>query len=203
LDILIVGAGPAGLAGCLQAKLMKKRYLCIEQNSFGGTVCNFPRQKLVMSRQAELPLEGVMKFKNNVVYKEELMEYWNQLRHKHNLNIKEKTKFDSVGSDGNVFVVKTSVGEIRTQKLLLALGVGGSPRKLGLPNEDLSKVTYKLLDPDDFTNKNIAIVGGGNSAVEAAQYLAKEHLNNKIWLIVRGDKDSGLQKCATENQEKI
>lgn len=80
------------------------------------------------------------------------------------------------------------------------MGVRGSPRKLGVPNEESIKVTYNLLDPDQYQGQWIAVVGGGNAGVEAAQYLAKPSRRNKVFLLVRGDQ---LDRCNEENQKII
>jgi putative YpdA family bacillithiol system oxidoreductase len=196
VDLLIIGCGPAGLAAALKAKELGKSYLCIEQDSVGGAVYNFPRQKVVMSQPAELPLVGKMKFKSNKVSKEELLGYWNAVRTQHQLKIQEKTKFEKLKRENNIFQVETNRGVISAKKVILALGVRGSPRKLGIKNEDMPKVTYNLLDPEQYQKQFVCVVGGGNAAAEAAQYLAKPQYGNKTLLIVRG---SSMNKANEEN----
>lgn len=200
-DILVIGAGPAGLAASLEAIKQKKKYLCIEQNSFGGTVYNFPRQKIVMSQPAELPITGTMKFPSNKVSKEELLSYWNQIRERSGLKISENCRFESLQKlDNGNFEVKTSNGVVTAKKVILALGVRGSPRKLGLPNEDLPKVTYNLSDPEEYTQQSVVVVGGGNAGVEAAQALASGKLLNTVHLLVRG---ASFDRCNEDNQIRI
>lgn len=200
-DILIVGAGPAGLAASLTAIQHKKRYLCIDQNSFGGTVFNFPRQKIVMTRPAALPLVGTMKFSADKVSKEELLEYWSSIRKQTDLKVLEKCTFlDAKWAPAGYFEVTTSKGVFKAAKVILALGVRGAPRKLGLANEDLAKVTYSLIDADQYQGKAIAVVGGGNAGVEAAQQLAHPKLKNAVTLLVRG---KAFDRCNEENQAKI
>lgn len=199
-DILIIGAGPAGLAASLCAIALKKKYICIDQNTFGGTIANFPRQKVVMSQPAELPIVGKMKFKSNKVSKEELLSYWSDVRKNTGLKVKENCRFENLEKLEDHFSVKTSTGTFTAQKVILAMGVRGTPRRLGLPNEDLAKVTYNLLDPEQYQNQAVAVVGGGNAGVEAAQYLAKANLNNKVTLLVRG---SEFDRCNEENQKII
>jgi thioredoxin reductase (NADPH) len=200
VDLLIVGAGPAGLAASLTAASRKAKYVCIEQGSFGGTVYNFPWQKVVMTHPAELPLAGKMKFPSNKVTKEELLAFWNDVRKRFQLHIKEETKFEMMEAQTGGFKVQTSRGPIRAKKVILAMGVRGSPRRLGLANEDLPKVTYNLLDPEQYQGRFVAVVGGGNAGVEAAQYLAKPSLRNKVLLLVRGP---GFDRCNEENQNII
>jgi len=200
VDVLVVGAGPAGLSASLQSVANKLSYLCIEQNTFGGTIYNFPRQKVVMTHPADLPLIGPMKFPQNKVSKEELLDFWNRVRKTLGLNIMETCKFMTVEKKDHLYHVQTSKGSIKAKKVILAMGVRGSPRKLGLPNEDLPKVTYNLLDPDQYQNQDIAVVGGGNAGVEAAQQLSDPRLRNRVSLLVRGDV---FDRCNMENQNII
>ncbi len=199
-DVLVVGAGPAGIAGALACAESKRRYLCIEQNKFGGTIYNFPKQKVVMSQPLEFPLVGRFKFQAHKVSKEDLLALWGHLRKQANLQIKEDCRFINLQKKGDIFEVETSAGIITAQKVVLGLGVRGTPRKLGLPNEDLPKVTYNLLDPDQYQQRWIAVVGGGNAGVEAAQYLCKPELRNKVFLLVRGPT---FDRCNQENQDII
>lgn len=199
-DLLIVGAGPAGLAASLAAIAEKKSYLCIEQNSFGGTVYNFPRQKIVMSHPFELPLMGQKKFDSNKVSKEELLTLWTEAKKKTGLKIQEQTKFENLEKKENIFSVTTSKGVVTAKKVILSMGVRGSPRKLGVPGEDTAKVTYNLLDPEQYQQKNVVVVGGGNAGVEAAQMLADAKWKNKVHLLVR----SGVfDRCNEDNIKRI
>jgi len=199
-EILIVGAGPAGLAASLTAIEKNVRYICIEQNSFGGTISNFPRQKIVMTHPAEIPGVWKMKFPNNRVSKEELMLMWNKIKLEKKFQVRENTKFESLEKRGSFFSVKTDQGEITSQKVILCMGVRGTPRRLGLKNEDLPKVTYNLIDPEQYQGQNIVVVGGGNAAVEAAQHLSKEKWKNKVTLLVRGPV---FARCNESNRKII
>lgn len=199
-DILIVGAGPAGLSATLMADLAKVSYTCIEQSTLGGTVYNFPRQKVVMSQPAKLPGIGEMRFSRNKVSKEELLRYWQKVRDKRNLSIVENVKFESLETAGQIFKVKTSVGQITAKKVLLCMGVRGSPRRLGLKNEDTEKVAYNLLEPEQYQGKHVVVVGGGNAGVEAAQRLSDPKYKNKVHLLVRGP---GFDRCNEENKNII
>jgi thioredoxin reductase (NADPH) len=199
-DLLIVGAGPAGLAASLTAISEKKSYLCIEQGSLGGTVFNFPRQKIVMSHPFELPMVGQKKFESNKVSKEQLLDYWSDVQKKTGYKIQEATKFESLENKSTHFEVKTDKGTYTAQKVILAMGVRGSPRKLGVPGEQTTKVTYNLLDPEQYQRKNVVVVGGGNAGVEAAQMLAEAKYQSKVHLFVRS---SGFDRCNEDNINRI
>lgn len=200
VDLLIVGAGAAGLTASLQAIASKRSYYCIEQNSVGGTIFNFPRQKVVMTQPAELPLVGKMKFPKHKVSKEDLLAYWAEVRRRTGLKVKEGCKFLGLEKQGEIFHVQTSTGKVTARKVILCMGVRGSPRKLNVPGEQSTKVTYNLLDPEQYQKMNIAVVGGGNAAVEAAQYLCRPEYKNRVNLLVR---DERLDRCNQENQDII
>lgn len=199
-DLLVVGAGPAGLAASLVAIAQKKKYLTLEQGGFGGTVYNFPRQKVVMSHPFELPIVGKMQFSSNKVSKEELLGYWGQVKSKTGLKIQEQTQFQNVEKSGNVFKVKTNKGDYTAKKVILAMGVRGSPRKLGVPGEGSTKVTYNLLDPEQYQQMDVVVVGGGNAGVEAAQMLGEARWKNRVHLLVRSQT---FDRCNEDNINRI
>ena len=199
-EVFIVGAGPAGLACSLACIANKKTYMCIEQNSFGGTVYNFPRQKIVMTAPAQLPIVGEMKFQKNKVTKEQLLGFWQEVKQKAGVKIHEQTGFQGLEALDGGFKITTNKGEFTAKKVILSMGVRGSPRRLGLPNEDLPKVTYNLIDPEQYQNSDVLVVGGGNAGVECAQYLAKESLKNRVTLAVRGQ---DFDRCNDENRRLI
>jgi len=199
-DLLIVGAGPAGMAAAMTAIAQKKSYICLEQGSFGGTVYNFPRQKVVMSQPFELPLVGVKKFERHKVSKEQLLEYWQEAKNKTGLKITEQTKFENLEKVGNIFSVKTDKGQLKAKKVILCMGVRGSPRRLGVPGEGQSKVTYNLLDPEQYQGQAVVVVGGGNAGVEAAQMLGDAKWNNKVHLLVRS---GTFDRCNEDNINRI
>ena len=171
-QLVIVGAGPAGLAASLAAKEAGLDFVTLDQESMGGTVLQYPRQKIVMSRPVVLPLYG--KLHVTTVAKEALLEAWQQIVAQAGLEIRSQVRVDAVtrGDDG-VFDVETSQGNLRAHRVLLAMGRRGSPRKLGVPGEELAKVTYRLLEPEAYLNTRCLVVGGGDSAVEAATALGE------------------------------
>ena len=195
-DLIIVGAGPAGISASLNAKKHNLKFLTLEQDSLGGTVFTFPRSKIVMTHAMDLPLYGKVKFKETS--KSELLKIWQTVLHENNIAIKENTKVESVNREGNVFKVETKSGDVLTTKcVLLAIGRRGTPRKLNIPGEVSEKVAYRLLEPEEIRGKNIVVVGGGDSAIESALLLVDQ---NKVCLSYRGEAFSRLKP---KNSERI
>lgn len=171
-DLVIVGAGPAGFAAGLAAKAAKLRFVILEQETFGGTIAHFPRNKVVMTQPIDLPLAGKMRFRE--VAKERLLEFWADILRRHPLPISYGERVESVGKDWGGFVITTPLGTRRCATVLLAIGRRGTPRKLGVAGEEQSKVVYRLADPAQYRGKRVLVVGGGDSALEAAADLAEQ-----------------------------
>lgn len=203
-DIFVIGAGPAGFSSALTALEQKLKYKLIDQNTFGGTIFNFPRKKIVTSHPIDIPIFGTKKFKSNIVSKEEMLEVFNKIKTENKLKISERESFKNLKVlENGLFEIETDKGIYSTKKVILAMGVRGSPRRLGLQNEDMPKVTYNLIDPDEYQNVSVAVVGGGNAGLEAAQYLSKKHLKNKVYLIVRGGPEEAFSRANEQNQKII
>ena len=172
LDVVIVGAGPAGFSASLGALSHKLKFVTLEQDSFGGTVGHFPRGKLVMTAPAMLPLIGRMQFRE--VSKETLMAFWHDALKKTGLKIRYGERVESVAQQGAGFIVKSSANSYQTRCVLLTIGRRGTPRKLEVPGEEQSKVVYRLIDPEQYRGQHVVVVGGGDSALEAAASIAEE-----------------------------
>jgi len=195
-DLVIVGAGPAGISATLAAKKAGLKTLTLEQDTLGGTVYTYPRSKIIMTHPMDLPLYGKVKLKETS--KDELLNLWQKVMGENNISIQENTKVESINRVGNEFEIETLVGEkISSKTVLLALGRRGTPRKLGVEGEMSQKVAYRLLDPERIQNKKVLVVGGGDSAVESALLLANE---NTVTLSYRSEKFSRLK---TKNAELI
>ena len=195
-DLLVVGAGPAGISASLTAKKHQLKFTTLEQDSLGGTVFTFPRSKIVMTSAMDLPLFGKVKLFETS--KAELLDLWNRALQKNQLTIEENTKVESVVAENGHFRVATnSGGQITTKHVLLAIGRRGTPRKLNIPGEVSEKVAYKLLEPEDIEGKHILVVGGGDSAVESAMLLAGQ---NKVTLSYRKD---AFQRIKPKNSQRI
>jgi thioredoxin reductase len=172
-DVVIIGAGPAGLAGALAAIEKKLRYAIIEQEtSLGGAIFQYPRNKVVMTAPVKLPIVGEMQFKE--VSKEKLLEFWNGVINKVGIKLNFNERMEAITKIDRGFIVKTSKGSYVTRTILLAIGRRGTPRKLGVPGEDLPKVVYRLIDPEQYRNMHVLVVGGGDSALEAAIAIAEQ-----------------------------
>lgn len=173
LDVVIIGAGPAGFAATLAASEADLRQATVEQEELGGTVAHFPRRKLVMTQPADLPIVGKMRFKE--VQKETLIDYWRDVEQQTGIKINYGEHVEAIEAAPNGgFVVKTNKRNYNARSVLLAIGRRGSPRKLGVPGEDLGKVAYRVIDPAQHQNQHVLVVGGGDSALEAATTIAEE-----------------------------
>ena len=182
-DLIVVGAGPAGISATLAAKEANLKVLTLEQDTLGGTVFTFPRSKIVMTHPMDLPLHGKVKFKET--NKTELLNLWKTVISKNNIIIKENSKVESITAENDHFKIETLTNEVySTKTVLLAIGRRGTPRKLNVPGEWSEKVSYRLLEPEEINGKKIMIVGGGDSAVEAALLLADQ---NEVSLSYRSD----------------
>jgi thioredoxin reductase (NADPH) len=184
LDVVIVGAGPAGLSAALQAKLLGLRFTLLEQEQVGGALRSFPRQKVVMTAPCELPGYGKVKLRRTT--KEALLEVYDEVVQKSALSIESPCKVTGITRDDDVFTVETSLGQRRARRVLLAIGRRGTPRKLGIPGEQLEKVTYRLIEPEQYRGQRCLVVGGGDMAVEVALMLAREP-DTQVTLSHRGE----------------
>lgn len=171
-DVIIIGAGPAGFAATLEAKASGLRYLTIEQESFGGTVAHFPRGKVVMTAPVNMPYVGKVQFRETS--KEALLAFWQDLKQQSGIKISFKERMSEITHLADGFAIETNQGQYTTNRLLLALGRRGTPRKLGVANEELAKVVYRLTDPEQYKGQHLLVVGGGDSALEAVLSLADQ-----------------------------
>jgi thioredoxin reductase/NAD-dependent dihydropyrimidine dehydrogenase PreA subunit len=172
-DVVIVGCGPAGLSAGLSSIEHKLRYKLLEQeDSLGGAVFHYPRNKIAMTAPVKLALIGKVRF--GEVQKEKLLEFWQDVVAKTGLKIAFRECMQGIDREGDGFVVRTDRHAYRTRSVLLALGRRGTPRKLDVPGEESPKVVYRLIDPGQYNGQAVLVVGGGDSALEAAIALAEQ-----------------------------
>ncbi|MFQ5442668.1 MAG: NAD(P)-binding domain-containing protein [Thermodesulfobacteriota bacterium] len=196
-DLLIIGAGPAGFAASLGAMQHKLSCVTVEQDSLGGTVFHFPRGKIVMTAPAELPMVGMVKFTETT--KEELLGFWEDVEKKTGVKINYKERVEEITKNGNGFTVKTSKDTYKARTVLLAIGRRGTPRKLGVPGEDQPKVVYRLIDPEQYRGQKVLVVGGGDSALEAATSIAAEK-DTKVTISYRSE---AFSRAKEKNRQKV
>ena len=190
-DICVVGAGPGGISASLRALERGLSYVTFEQEELGGTVAKYPRQKLVMTSPVEFPMFG--SFKKLAITKEDLLKFWDKVHRESGLKVHAGERVDAVERDAaGVFSVRSARRAVRARSLILALGRRGTPRKLGIPGEDQPHVMYSLLDAEAYRDIHGLVVGGGDSAIEAALGLAHQK-GNRIALSYRRDAFSRLK----------
>jgi len=197
LDVVIVGAGPAGLAAGLKAKELGMRYCVLEQGDIGGTILQYPRRKIVMTSPVEIPLWGTLRLRETS--KESLLELWQKILAKTNLEIRTEEKVIDLQRDGEAYRVVSSKGAYMTRHVVLTLGRRGTPRKLGVPGEGMGKVAYRLIDAASYENSDVLVVGGGDSAVEAAVALGLQK-TNRVTLSYR---QAEFMRIKSRNQTRL
>src|SRR5467141_3166393 len=191
-DTCVVGAGPGGISASLRAIERKLHYVTLEQDEFGGTVAKYPRQKLVLTSPVEFPIHG--KFNKLKISKEEILRFWQKIHKQAGLTVNTCEKVETIQKDADgAFAIETNKGRYRAWTVILALGRRGTPRKLGVPGEELPKVMYGLIEAEAYTDAHILVVGGGDSAVEAALGLAYQR-GNTVTLSYRREEFSRIKE---------
>ena len=197
LDVLIVGCGPAGIAAGLGALERKLAFKVIDQATLGGTVAHFPRGKLVMTAPATLPLIGEVRF--GEISKERLLAFWEEVLDRTGLQPGFEEQVIEIQRLESGFRIVTSKASYTARTVLLAIGRRGTPRPLGVPGEDLSKVVYRLTEPEQYAGQRVLVVGGGDSALEAAAQLATES-DADVTISYRG---AAYGRARRANREKV
>ena len=222
-DLVIVGAGPAGLACALSAKEAGVHFLWVDQaDTVGGAIANYPKRKLVLTNPVRLPLST--KLRARAYSKEELLTKWKGLTAQHELPLRTGLRLSSVTYHGPSAVLpgRTDPGpleyslalegvgtggagerEVSAHAVCLALGRAGSPRKLGVAGEHLAKVAYGVEDADDIFGQRIAVVGGGLSAVEAALALSAERRDGKGNVVTLIHRRNGFTRLTSDMERAV
>ena len=196
-DVAIIGAGPAGIGAALTAQSRGLSHVVLEQYELGGSILHYPRQKLVLTSPAELPLYG--KLKVSEISKEELLEIFNSVVDKFKLKIQPNQKVESITNTGKYFQIQTGQATYTAAHVVLALGRRGSPRKLNVPGENHTKVYYRLIEAEQYNGKHVLVVGGGDSAIEAAVGLARQK-GNTVTLSYRRE---GFVRLKEKNEKRV
>ena len=192
LDLIIVGAGPSGLAAAAEASQKGLSYVLLEKEaSLGGSLLHYPRRKMVLLQPVEVA-PGLTLDRDEYA-KERLLELFESLVARNDLDVRFGEPVDSITREGDLFLVRSPRGEHRAHHVILALGRRGTPRRLGIPGEELPKVMYRLMDAEGYRNQRVLVVGGGDSAVEAAIGLAMQP-GNIVTLSYRRDKLVRIKK---------
>ena len=197
LDLVIVGCGPAGLSASLAAKERKLSFRTLDQSTLGGTVAHFPRGKLVMTAPAQLPMIGKVNF--GEISKEDLLAFWQDVIRQSGLEPQFEEQVISVRSCDGHFEIGSSKGSYRSKAVLLTIGRRGTPRSLDVPGEDLPNVAYRMIDPEQYAGKRVLIVGGGDSALEAAAEIADQQ-GSRVVLSYRG---AAYSRARAKNRERV
>ena len=183
-DVIIAGSGPAGLSAALEAHRHGLRYVVLEQGTLADTVRKYPRRKLLLAEPVTVPLYGDLWIAD--ASKESLLTVWETIVSSTGLSIHTGRRVEDVVRSGDVFRVVAGDREYRARRVVLALGRRGTPRRLGVPGEDLGKVVYDIAEMEAFAGRRVLVVGGGDSAVESALGLANQP-GTTVHLSYRGE----------------
>jgi putative YpdA family bacillithiol system oxidoreductase len=197
VDVAIVGSGPAGLSAGLQALKMGLRYVVLEQGSLSDTVRKYPRHKVLLAEPVRVPLYGDLWVADSS--KEALLSMWEKVVANTGLAVRTGEKVERIDQTEHLFVLQTPGAEYRARRVVLAMGRRGTPRRLGVPGEDLDKVFYDIVEMEAFGGKRVLVVGGGDSAIESALGLANQP-GAVVTLSYRGDSFSRIKD---RNRQKV
>jgi thioredoxin reductase/NAD-dependent dihydropyrimidine dehydrogenase PreA subunit len=198
-EAIVVGGGPAGLSAALSFHDYGVNYLVLEQGEIASTIRHYPRNKFLMEEPVEVPRFG--KLLMNDTTKEALLQVWDEIVETTGVRIETNQRVEQIEhlADHTLIKVATKEQEFYAPYVVLATGKRGSPRKLGVPGEELSKVTYRLIEAESYENCFAAVAGGGDSAVEAALALARSG-RNTVSLIHRG---SDFRRLRERNSSRL
>ncbi len=199
VDVAIVGAGPAGITAALAAIEAGLSYRLFDKEpELGGAIRHYPRRKVVLTRPVRLPLAGLVHA--GTLTKERLLALWHSIIEAHRISLESDAEVEAVTKDAaGLFHLSGRGVTARARKVMLTIGRRGTPRKLDVPGEARQTVFYAMLDPEIHRGRRVLVVGGGNSAVEAACTLAEE-TDARVTLSHRGD---ALPNVAPANRDRL
>lgn len=175
LDLLIIGAGPAGLSAADAAAREGLTYLVLEKGTIADTIRQYPVGRALFSTPNELEMqEGTLKPCREKPTREELLSHYIQFVLSNDLKINTAEAVVDVRRGSDEFLVDTNKDTYRASRVLFAIGAMAHPRRLNIPGEELQKVHHLFVEPYAYVRKDALVVGGGNSAAEAALFLSEE-----------------------------
>jgi thioredoxin reductase/Pyruvate/2-oxoacid:ferredoxin oxidoreductase delta subunit len=196
-DVIIVGAGPAGLSAGLEAVRSGLRYLLLEQGTLADTIQKYPRKKILFAEPLRVPLYGDLWIAD--ASKEALLEVWRNVIASTGLVVTSGQRVEAVEHEDGLFRVRTAGAEFHGRRVVLALGRRGTPRRLGVPGEELGHVFYEIVEMEAFAGQRVLVVGGGDSALESALGLAHQP-GTEVTLSYRGE---DFERAKERNRDRI
>ena len=195
LDLVIIGSGPAGLAAAAHAQRNNMRYVLLERAlHLADTINSYQARKFVMAEPSMIPARGDLPFAAGS--RESILGAWERYVAEHGINVRFGAEVKNITPNDGRFAIRTQAGdEISAAKVILAMGTQGNPRKLGVPGQDLDHVRYRLVDPAEHSDRDILVVGAGDSALEIAIALSDE---NRVGLVVRGGEITRANEVLTK-----
>jgi thioredoxin reductase/Pyruvate/2-oxoacid:ferredoxin oxidoreductase delta subunit len=172
LDVVVVGAGPAGLSAGLEALAQGLRFVVLEQGSFAETIMRYPRQKILFSESVRIPLYGDLWVADSS--KESLLRLWQSILDSTGLTVRTHSRVDEIVRERDLWRIRCGSETFRSRRVVLAMGRRGTPRRLAVPGEDLTHVVYDILEMEAYAHQRVLVVGGGDSAAESALGLANQ-----------------------------
>ena len=195
LDVLVIGGGAAGLNAALQASESGMQYLLLEKEVIANTIENFPEGKWVYAEPDKQPPKGKLWLDGST--KEDLIKRWHQIITENELKLHTNEPVIGCKKINGIFHVSTPKSTYLAKYVVLASGQRGNPKKLEVSGEDQEHVYHRLYSPRKYHNENILVVGGGNSAVEAAIILSQ---SNNVTLSYRG---TDFSRVFNDNKRKL
>ncbi len=196
-DVIVVGSGPAGISAGLEAIHHGLRYLVVEQGTLADTISKYPRKKLLFAEPLRVPVYGQLWVSD--ASKEALLEVWQTVIEKTGLRVTPHTRVEAIERVDGVFRLTCGDRTFRTRRVVLAMGRRGTPRRLGVPGEELDKVLYDIVEMEAFEGQRMLVVGGGDSAVESAIGLSNQK-GTTVTLSYRG---AEFGRVKDRNREKL
>jgi thioredoxin reductase len=190
VDVAIVGSGPAGLSAGLEALRSGLTYVVLEQGSLADSVRKYPRHKLLFAEPLNIPMYGDLHVADGS--KEELLKAWEDVVAKTGLRVETERRVEDITRQGWLFRLRAGVHEYRARRVVLAMGRRGTARRLGVPGEELGKVFYDVAEMEDFAERHVLVVGGGDTAIETVLGLANQ-AGTTVTLSYRGDRFARLK----------